>query len=147
MSDTTPLPGTPDLLCFALYSANHAMGRIYRPLLKDLGLTYPQYLVMLVLWERDEVKVSDICGRLFLETTTLTPLLKRLEAGGLVHRRRSAEDERQVIVTLSDRGRALQSQAADVPLCMSQAMGCSLEDLKALQLDLMRLRGNLFEAA
>ena len=134
-------------LCFALYSAMLSLNKVYRKLLGRLDLTYPQYLVMLVLWEGDDLRVSNICARLFLETTTLTPLLKRLEGRGLIHRRRSPEDERQVLITLTDEGRALKARAADIPLCVSQAMGCDLEELQTLQKDLLRLRGNLFEAA
>src|SRR5712664_3493621 len=102
-------------LCFALYSTIAAMNKIYRKLLRELGVTYPQYLVMLVLWERDELMVSEIGERLFLDSTTLTPLLKRLEASGLVSRTRAANDERQVIITLTRQGRALKSQAQEVP--------------------------------
>ena len=134
-------------LCFALYSATLSFNKVYRKLLGKLDLTYPQYLVMMVLWEKDDVRVSDICNRLFLETTTMTPLLKRLEGRGLIHRRRSPEDERQVLITLSDQGRAMKRDAADVPLCVSQAVGMDLEDMLQLQKDLLRLRGNLFDAA
>ena len=89
-----------EFLCFAVYSANHAFNRVYKPLLDQLGLTYPQYLVMLVLWERDDVPVKDIGERLFLDSGTLTPLLKRLEAADLIKRTRSTEDERQVLIAL-----------------------------------------------
>ena len=93
-------------LCFALYSTSLAMNKVYRKLLRGLDLTYPQYLVMLVLWERDEITVTDIGERLFLDSATLTPLLKRLEAAGLVTRTRAQDDERQVIVTLTRQGRS-----------------------------------------
>lgn len=132
-------------LCFSLYSTMLAVNKVYRRLLKDLELTYPQYLVMLVLWEGDEINVSEICDRLYLETTTLTPLLKRLEARGLIHRRRSAADERQVIVSLSDQGRQLKDKAKDVPLCMADAVACSSEEIAGLQGQLARLRKSLFE--
>ena len=94
-------------LCFALYSASLAMTKLYKPLLDRLGLTYPQYLVMLVLWEEDAMSVKEIGERLFLDSGTLTPLLKRLEAAGLVKRTRSTEDERQVIVALTPQGEGL----------------------------------------
>src|SRR5213595_3505029 len=91
-------------LCFAVYSTAHAFNRVYKPLLDSLGLTYPQYLVMLVLWERDGVPVKEIGDRLFLDSGTLTPLLKRLEAAGLIKRRRSKQDERQVLTALTAEG-------------------------------------------
>src|SRR5438132_6813705 len=98
-------------LCFALYSTMLGLNKVYRALLKDLGLTYPQYLVMLVLWERDDLTVSEIGERLFLDSPTLTPLLKRLETAGFVARNRSGTDERQVIVSLTTAGRRLRSRA------------------------------------
>src|SRR5258707_15409358 len=101
-------------LCFAVYSAAHAFNRFYKPLLDRLGLTYPQYLVMLVLWERDGLPVKDIGERLFLDSGTLTPLLKRLEAAHLVKRTRSTEDERQVLIALTPQGQALQNKAREV---------------------------------
>src|SRR6201981_853252 len=93
-------------LCFAVYSAAHAFNRIYKPLLDRLGLTYPQYLVMLVLWERDRVAGTEIGARLHLDSGTLTPLLKRLEQAGLIKRTRSSEDERQVLIDLTAQGQA-----------------------------------------
>src|SRR5579864_9651960 len=102
-------------LCFAVYSAAHAFNRVYKPLLDRLGLTYPQYLVMLVLWERDDVPLKDIGEKLFLDSGTLTPLLKRLEAAHLVKRTRSSEDERQVLIALTSRGQALREKARTVP--------------------------------
>jgi DNA-binding MarR family transcriptional regulator len=102
-------------ICFAVYSAAHAFNRVYKPLLDRLGLTYPQYLVMLVLWERDDVTVKDIGERLFLDSGTLTPLLKRLEAAHLVRRTRSSEDERQVMIALTAQGHALKEKARSVP--------------------------------
>lgn len=102
-------------LCFALYSASLAMNKLYRGLLAGLGLTYPQYLVMLVLWEADRERISDIGERLFLDSATLTPLLKRLEKAGLVTRTRAIDDERSVIVALTGAGRALRRRATAVP--------------------------------
>src|SRR6202049_3087724 len=98
-------------ICFAIYSTAHAFNRVYKPLLDRLGLTYPQYLVMLVLWERDGVPVKDIGERLFLDSGTLTPLLKRMEAAHLLKRTRSAEDERQVLISLTSQGQALREKA------------------------------------
>ena len=99
-------------ICFAVYSTAHAFNRVYKPLLDKLGLTYPQYLVMLVLWERDGVPVKDIGERLLLDSGTLTPLLKRLEAAELVRRTRSTEDERQVLIALTPKGESLQGESA-----------------------------------
>jgi len=131
------------MLCFALYSANLAMHKLYRKLLKELDLTYPQYLVMLVLWEGDQLTVSEIGERLFLDSATLTPLLKRLEASGLVTRTRAAGDERQVIVALSEEGRALRRKAVQVPEQVFCATACQLDELKTLQEQLETLRQNL----
>jgi DNA-binding MarR family transcriptional regulator len=134
-------------LCFALYSTSLAMTKIYRKLLRDLGLTYPQYLVMLVLWERDGVSVSEIGERLFLDSATLTPLLKRIEALGLISRRRAHEDERQVIVSLSRAGRELRQKAGEVQDGVFHASGCALDELVAIKQQLDRLRGRLMENA
>ena len=127
-------------LCFALYSASLSMTKLYRPLLQRLGLTYPQYLVMLVLWEGDELRVSALGERLFLDSGTLTPLLKRLEAAGLVQRRRSAADEREVWVSLTAAGRALRGEAETLPLAIACATGCELPEIMALTQTLQRLR-------
>ncbi len=129
--------------CFALYSANLALNKVYRKLLAKLNLTYPQYLVMLVLWERDEVMVSEIGDRLFLDSATLTPLLKRLEIAGLLGRYRSAVDERQVIIRLSERGRALRETARSVPEEIFCATGCGIEQLNEMKRQLETLRAQL----
>ena len=133
-------------LCFALYSANLALNKLYRQLLAPLNLTYPQYLVMLILWERDDITVSEIGERLFLDSATLTPLLKRLESAGLIVRQRSRQDERQVAVTLSDDGRALQQQAQDIPQAVGCAAQCDTETLVALKQQLEQLRQQLHRA-
>jgi len=133
-------------LCFALYSANLAMTKVYRTLLSKLGLTYPQYLVMLVLWERDALTVSDIGERLFLDSATLTPLLKRLEANGLLDRARSSQDERQVIISLTPEGRALKRQAGSVPKAIFCATGCEIDEMLALKQQLTGLRQQLANA-
>lgn len=106
-------------LCLSLYSATHALTRAYRPLLEPLGLTYPQYLMMLALWEQDGVSVTDLCERTRLDTGTVTPLLKRLADKGLVVRGRSDEDERRRVITLTQEGRALRDAAEDVPAQMA----------------------------
>ena len=108
-------------LCFAIYSTMLGMNKVYRELLKDLDLTYPQYLVMLVLWERDGLTVGEIAARVFLDSPTVTPLLKRLESAGLVSRDRSPQDERQVLITLTTAGRALRKRSAHLPQCIVDA--------------------------
>lgn len=135
-------------LCFAVYSTAHAFNRVYKPLLDRLGLTYPQYLVMLVLWEQDGLTVKDIGARLFLDSGTLTPLLKRMEATHLVKRTRSAEDERQVLVTLTSQGASLRDKArAIVPPAILDATGCSIAELTDLHGKLVKLRERLDAAA
>jgi len=136
-----------DQLCFALYSTSLAMTKIYRKLLRELGLTYPQYLVMLVLWERDGISVSEIGERLYLNSATLTPLLKRIEALGLISRRRAHEDERQVIVSLSRAGRELRQKTGEVQYGVFRASGCTVEDLVAIKQRLELLRSRLMENA
>lgn len=130
-------------LCFALYSANLALHKVYRKLLNQLDLTYPQYLVMLVLWERDEIRVTDIGERLFLDSATLTPLLKRLETAGLLVRYRATADERQVIIALTDAGRALREKAQSVPEAVMCATDCSLDEIVNIKQQLEKLRGKL----
>lgn len=132
--------------CFALYSASHAMTKTYKPMLDKLGLTYPQYLVMLVLWEHDAILVKEIGARLFLDSGTLTPLLKRLEANGLVSRTRDPHDERQVRIALSDQGRALRIQAMDIPPQVLCASGQEVAALGKLRADLTQVRDDLFKA-
>jgi len=133
-------------LCFALYSASLAMTRVYKPLLAPLGLTYPQYLVMLVLWEGDGITVSQLGERLSLDSGTLTPLLKRLQADGLLQRQRDSGDERRVVLHLSAAGRALQLRAAGVPRQVACASGCKLDELAALTVRLKALRSELTES-
>ncbi|PXX52688.1 MarR family transcriptional regulator [Nocardia tenerifensis] len=130
-------------ICFPLYAASRAMTAVYRPKLERLGLTYPQYLVMLALWERDGRSVGEVCHALALDSGTLSPLLKRLEAAGFVRRRRSAADERRVEIQLTDRGRALRAQAAAIPAEMAAACGLSPDELTALRAMLRRLTGTL----
>ena len=120
-------------ICFSLYAASRALTNRYRPLLEPLGLTYPQYLVMLVLWERGATTVKDLSAALQLDSGTLSPLLKRLQAGGLVERRRSTADERQVLVEPTAAGRALRERAASVPARIVSATGLDLQELEALK--------------
>lgn len=130
-------------LCFALYSTLHAVGKVYTDLLPDLGLTYPQYLVMLVLWEEDDIGVKGLGGRLHLDSGTLTPLLKRLQGAGLVRRVRAVDDERRVQVSLTAKGKALRAKAECVPERVGQAMGGTADDLGALRDNLLSLRAAL----
>jgi len=131
-----------DQLCFALYSASRAVTRAYAPLLEPLGLTYPQYLVLLVLWERDGVPIKQLGERLALDSGTLTPLLKRLAAQGLVERRRGEDDERVVRIHLTAAGRALRSKARKVPMELACRAGYDLASERAMR-ELVRLRDEL----
>jgi DNA-binding MarR family transcriptional regulator len=130
-------------ICFAVYSAAHAFNRVYKPLLDRLGLTYPQYLVMLVLWERDGVPVKEIGERLFLDSGTLTPLLKRLEQAGFIKRIRSTEDERQVMISLTSQGQAQKDKARAVPPSILAASQCSIAELSAVRDGIVALRDRL----
>ena len=130
-------------LCFALYSASLAMTKVYKPLLDPLGLTYPQYLAMLMLWERDSLTVSELGERLSLYSGTLTPLLKRLEAAGLVQRARSSEDERRVLVSATAAGRKLRARALKVPACLLRATGCTVSELVTLTQQIQAVRARL----
>ncbi|MEC3956671.1 MarR family transcriptional regulator [Nocardia sp. CDC153] len=126
-------------LCFALYAASRAMTAMYRPKLDSLGVTYPQYLVLLALWQRDGRTVGDLCSALELDSGTLSPLLKRLESAGFVARRRSTADERRVEITLTERGRELRSAACHIPGQSEEITGMSLDELSELRTTLRRL--------
>jgi len=130
-------------LCFSIYSAGHAFNRVYKPLLDNLGLTYPQYLVMVTLWQEDNQSVRSIGSKLYLESSTLTPLLKRLEANGLVSRKRDPEDERSVRVSLTEAGKALRNKAEEVPPCILDATGLDIETAKRLNRDLQTMRDQM----
>lgn len=130
-------------LCFALYSTSLAMTKVYKPLLDELGLTYPQYLALLVLWERDGLMVSELGAKLFLDSGTLTPLLKRLEASGYIARIRALDDERRVYITLTSSGRKLKTRAAKIPGCILSASHCAVPELMALTSQLQALRQRL----
>lgn len=132
-------------LCFSLYGASMAVGRTYKPILDQLGLTYPQYLVLSVLWEKDGMAVGAIADRLDLEPSTVTPLVKRLEAAGFVTRRRNPADERQVTVSLTDRGRAMRAESTCLADALVAGSGLTLERLAALNREVRALREALAE--
>ena len=142
-SKTDPMLQLDNQLCFALYSTSLAMTKLYKPLLDELGLTYPQYLAMLVLWEKDGLMVSELGERLYLDSGTLTPLLKRLEASGLVSRLRDVADERRVHISLSPAGRKLKALAAKIPGCILTASQCSVPELTTLTQQVQALRERL----
>ena len=142
-SKIDPMLQLDNQLCFALYSTSLAMTKLYKPLLEKLGLTYPQYLAMLVLWEKDGLMVSELGERLYLDSGTLTPLLKRLEASGLVARLRDVADERRVYITLSPAGRKLKTKAAKIPGCILTASQCSIPELITLTKQVQTLRDRL----
>ncbi len=130
-------------LCFAVYGAAHAFNRAYKPLLEPLGLTYPQYLVMMVLWEEDTQSVKAIGDRLGLDSGTLSPLLKRLEQAGYVVRKRCSGDERQVLVSLTETGTGLRKRACEVMQSIGKATGCSSQEIENLRGRLQDLRNRL----
>jgi DNA-binding MarR family transcriptional regulator len=137
------MPTIDQMLCFAVYSAGHAFTRFYKPRLEALDLTYPQYLAFLVLWERDDITVKTLGERLFLDSGTITPLIKRLEARGLVSRRRDEDDERQVRITLTETGRALKARAFAIPLAVIEGTGLTLAGGDVLRAELIALRDRL----
>jgi DNA-binding MarR family transcriptional regulator len=148
----TPAPASPakgprleDFLCFAVYSANLAYGRAYKPILDKLGLTYTQYIAIVALWEQDNQTVGGLGEKLFLESNTLTPILKKLEELGYLQRKRDPADERQVIVHLTEAGRRLREKG----LCMNlvKETGLSPDDFRQLQKTVVMLRNNLAKAA
>lgn len=147
MSSRQPAPNPAQLLdnqlCFALYSASLAMTKLYKPLLDPLGLTYPQYLVLLCLWESDGPSVSELGARLQLDSGTLTPLLKRMETAGWVVRERSAADERRVHVSLTPAGHTLKTRATAIPGCVLEAAQCSVGEIIDLTRRVQTLRDRL----
>ena len=146
MTDSPCPPLNLDLdafLCFAVYSAGHAFNRVYRRPLERLGLTYPQYLAMTALWSEDGISVGRLGERLALDTNTLTPLLKRLEAAQLVKRTRGTQDERQVLIALTPQGLALREKARAVPQSILAASACSLSELAAMKNEIVALRDRL----
>ncbi|MGE6791080.1 transcriptional regulator, MarR family [Pseudomonas guineae] len=133
-------------LCFALYSTSLMMTKVYKPLLQELGLTYPQYLTMMVLWEDDGITVGDVSSRLLTDPGSVTPLLKRLEAEGLLKRTRSSVDERVVELFLTDKGLTLRERAKAIPTCILSASEQSMAELSTLKNELIALRDNLQKA-
>jgi MarR family transcriptional regulator, organic hydroperoxide resistance regulator len=136
-----------EMLCFTIYSSAHAFNRVYKPLLQALGLTYPQYLVMRALWVRDDQTVGALGDKLLLESSTLTPLLKRLEGLGYVSRNRDPTDERQVRVRLTALGEDLRVQARAIPACVLDATGLTLEGMGRLRDEVAVMRKHLLETA
>ena len=136
-----------DFLCFAIYSASHAFNRFYKPLLDELGLTYPQYLVLTALWTEDNQTVGGLGEKLFLESNTLTPLVKRVEAMGYVVRSRDPADERQVRVRLTPEGSALRAKACHVPADVLHATGLSVDALRQLKFEITNVRDSLLKAS
>lgn len=130
-------------LCFALYSTSLAMTKLYKPLLEKLGLTYPQYLVMCILWERDGLALKDIAEQLHIDSGALTPVIKRLEAQGLLQRHRHADNERTLEIALTPEGRALREQAEEIPLQIGMACATTEDEIHKLRDQLQRLRANL----
>ena len=142
--DDPKAPKLSDFLCFAIYSANLAYGRAYKPILEALGLTYTQYIAIIALWEEDNQTVSSLGEKLFLESNTLTPILKKLEALGYLRRQRSTVDERQVLVSLTEEGKRLRERGLKMNL--RQATGLSAEDFPKMQQAVVTLRNNLVKA-
>ncbi|MBJ6986735.1 MarR family transcriptional regulator [Devosia sp. MC521] len=142
MADET-MPTIDNMLCFAVYAAGHAFTRFYKPRLDAFELTYPQYLALLVLWEKDDITVKALGERLFLDSGTITPLLKRLEARGLVTRKRDAGDERQVRIGLTEAGQGLKAKALVVPLAVAKGTGLAMDDISAMRAELLALRARL----
>ena len=147
MLEDTQLPTQPDtMICFALYTASHAINRAYVPLLKDLGLTYPQWITLMFLWENDDQSVGSLSTKLQMQTNTLTPLLKRLEALGHVTRTRNPKDERKVFISLTSSGRALQKHSNAVTRCVIESTGFDLPMLENLVKVLSTLRDQVATA-
>jgi DNA-binding MarR family transcriptional regulator len=138
-------PRLADFLCFAIYSANLAYGRAYKPILKELGLTYTQYIAIVALWEHDHQTVGSLGEKLFLESNTLTPILKKLEAMGYLRRERDPADERQVVVSLTDAGRRLREKGLGMNLV--EATGLTPKEFAKMQKAVVSLRGSLIKAA
>ncbi|WP_180901109.1 MarR family winged helix-turn-helix transcriptional regulator [Martelella soudanensis] len=142
-----PLLNLDNQLCFAVYATEHAFQRAYKPLLAELGLTYPQYLAMMVLWEGKPLTVNALGRRLGLDSGTLSPLLKRLEAAGYIRRQRGREDERRVDLALTDKGNAAREKARNVAAAIAVRTGCSLEQAQMLLGELNALRKRLLAPA
>ena len=139
----TPAPPLDGQLCFSLYAATIAVNRTYKPLLDRLGLTYPQYLVLSALWEEDGLTISAIADRLSLESSTITPLVKRLENAGFLTRKRNADDERQVLVSLSAKGRSMKEKATCLTETLLEKSGMTVEQMVKLNRQVQKLRETL----
>lgn len=140
------IPDVSEMLCFSVYSAEHAFTQLYRPLLDKLKLTYPQYLVMVTLWGRDGRTVKELGKILFLDSSTLTPLLKRLETAGFITRTRNPKDEREVLLHLTEEGRTLKGYAAEITQCIQDAVGLDAETLNAIRSSIDAIRDRLQRA-
>lgn len=136
-----------DFMCFAVYSTNLAYSRVYKPVLEKLGLTYPQYVTIICLWEEDNQTVKGLSEKLFLEPSTMTPMLKRLEAMGYVQRTRDSEDERSVRVSLTEAGRTLRESAFAFREVTARAAGLAPDEFRVLQKAIVNLRTNLMQAS
>ena len=128
-------------LCFPLYAAARKVTGLYTPYLKEIGLTYTQYLVMMILWEKDGIRISDICTRLHLDTGTVTPMLKKMEEEGLLKRTRCADDERTVLITLTEKGHDLKEKAGDIPAKVGPCIPLSIEEAETLYRLLYQIMG------
>ncbi len=133
-------------VCFPLYAASNLLNRLYRPVLAQFNLTYPQYLVMLVLWEQSPVSVGDLGGKLFLDSGTLTPLLKRLEVNGMVNRQRDPADERRVLIYLTEQGQQLKQRAAVIPQTLGNSLNLSVEQIEQLRTQVQQIVGIMAQA-
>ncbi|WP_370677728.1 MarR family winged helix-turn-helix transcriptional regulator [Pleomorphomonas sp. PLEO] len=139
------LPQIGDLLCFSIYSAGLAFNQLYRPMLEEIGLTYPQFLVMVALWSREGRTVKELGEALFLDSSTLTPLLKRLEAAGLISRCRNPKDERQVLLAVTDEGNSLRARAASISRAVGEAIGLDTEATLVMRARLNALRDGIHQ--
>jgi MarR family transcriptional regulator, organic hydroperoxide resistance regulator len=142
-ADTAPHADVAGLLCFSLYSASHAFTQLYRPLLEKLNLTYPQYLAMVTLWHHDGQTVKELGKTLFLDSSTLTPLLKRLDAAGLITRTRNPRDEREVLIHLTQKGDKLRTSAADVGRCIEEAVGLDAKTVQTIKASVDAIRDRI----
>jgi MarR family transcriptional regulator, organic hydroperoxide resistance regulator len=140
------VPKLDDFLCFAIYSANLAFNRVYKPVLDELGLTYPQYIVLVALYEQDDQTVSSLGEKLFLDSSTLTPLLKRMESMGHLTRQRNPVDEREVRLRLTPQGRSVREKVALARGELVKATGLGVTDFRRLREELVKLRSNLSNA-
>jgi MarR family transcriptional regulator, organic hydroperoxide resistance regulator len=132
-----------DFMCFSVYAAGHAFNRVYQPLLKDVGLTYPQFIALTLLWEQDGQTVGELGQKLFLQSNTLTPMLKRLESLGLIRRRRDSADERQVRIHLTESGRNLRSRASEIVRTVRKSINLSDNQVNKLRAGVDALRNTL----